>query len=51
MKRLILKDLEKCRHCGDDLPKKFLGNGLKDRRIFLESCESCKKKPFKPGFN
>ena len=50
-KRLVIKDIEKCRHCGDDLPPKFLDNGLKDRRIHLESCEDCKKEPFNPKFN
>ncbi len=50
-KQLVIKDLEKCRYCGDDLPQKFLSNGLKDRRIHLESCEGCKDKPFNPNFN
>lgn len=49
--KIIIKDLEKCRYCGDDLPQKFLDNGLRDRRIFLESCENCKKVPFNPALN
>ena len=41
-KKIIIKDLEKCKTCGADLPLKFLDNGLKDRRILLEDCDYCK---------
>lgn len=35
---LVIKDLEKCRHCGIDLPT------LKQKRINLEACSNCQPK-------